>query len=125
MPRIERHPGLEICPNFASPHYDPLRTLITNTGATEEEAITQLTEAWNQENQARKEAWEQLDEEDQQAADEADRLARELEQNELDTARREREKKKTEDQRLRRQLLRRLLHHSLSVHLRHQQTRKF
>lgn len=94
MPRIERDPGLEICPNFASPHYDPLRTLITNTGATEEEAITQLTEAWNQENQARKEAWEQLDEEDQQAADEADRLARELEQNELDTARRECEKKK-------------------------------
>jgi hypothetical protein len=64
MPRIERDPGLETCPNFASPHYDPLHILITNMGATEEEAIAQLAEAWNQENQARKEAWEQQVEED-------------------------------------------------------------
>ena len=94
MPCIERNPGLEVCPNFASPHYDPLRTLITNTGATEQEAIAQLAEAWSQENQARKEAWEWQVEEDQQAVNEEDCLTRELEQEELDTAYHEREKKK-------------------------------
>jgi hypothetical protein len=57
MPCIERDPGLETCPNFASPHYDPLHTLIANIGATKE-ALTQLTTAWNQENQVRKEACE-------------------------------------------------------------------
>jgi hypothetical protein len=39
MPHIERDPGLEICPDFTSPHYDPLHNLITNAGATEEEAM--------------------------------------------------------------------------------------
>ena len=58
MPQIKRDPGLEVCPNFTSPHYDPLRDLLTNAGATVEEALTQLTEVWNQENQERKEAWE-------------------------------------------------------------------
>ena len=58
MPHIERDPGLEICPDFTSPHYDPIRTLITNTGATEEEAVAQLTRVWDQENHMRKEAWE-------------------------------------------------------------------
>jgi hypothetical protein len=57
MPQIERDPGLDICPDFASPHYGPLRNLLTNAGATEEEALTRLTESWNQENQARREGW--------------------------------------------------------------------
>ena len=94
MPHIERDPGLNICPDFASPHYGPLRNLLTNAGATEEETLTQLTESWNQENQVRKEAWECQVEEDQQVADEADRPARELEQGELDTALCKREKKR-------------------------------
>ena len=94
MPRIERDPGLDICPDFASLHYGPLRNSLTDAGATEEEALTRLTESWNQENQARREAWEHQVEEDQQVADKADCLARELEQDELDTARREREKKR-------------------------------
>jgi hypothetical protein len=91
---MERDPGLETRPDFTSPHYDPLRALIVNTGATEEQAITQLTNAWNQENQARKETWDRQVEEDQQAANEAERQAREQEQDELATARREREKKR-------------------------------
>ena len=94
MPRIKRDPGLNICPDFASPHYGPLRNLLTGAGATEEEALTSLTESWNQENQARREAWERQVEEDQQMADEVDHLARELEQDELDTAHCEREKKR-------------------------------
>jgi hypothetical protein len=94
MPCIERDPGLDICPNFASLHYGPLCNLLTNAGATEEEALTRLTESWNQENQARREAWEHQVKEDQQVADKADCLARELEQDELDTACCEREKKR-------------------------------
>jgi hypothetical protein len=58
MPCIKRDPRLKVCPDFAGPHYDPLHTLITNTGATEEEAVAQLTQVWNLENYTRKEAWE-------------------------------------------------------------------
>ena len=72
----------------------PFCTLITNTGATEEEAVARLTRVWNQENHARKEAWAWQLKEDQQAAGEEDRLARELEQNGLDVAHHECEKKK-------------------------------
>jgi hypothetical protein len=86
MPRLERDPGLDICPDFASPHYGPLCNLLTNAGATEEEALTRLTESWNQENQVRREAWEHQVKEDQWVADKVDHLARELEQDELDTA---------------------------------------
>jgi hypothetical protein len=94
MPRIKRDSGLDICPNFISPHYGPLHNLLTDAGATEEEALTRLMESLNQENQVGREAWEHHIEEDQQVADKADHLARELEQDELDTACHETEKKR-------------------------------
>jgi hypothetical protein len=85
---------LEIPPNFASAHYDPLHAIIVNTGATEEEALTQITGAWQQENEARREAWDLQIQEDQVAQEETDRLVREIIQEEEDTTRREREKKR-------------------------------
>jgi hypothetical protein len=94
MPRIERDPRLEIPPNFASAHYDPICAIIVNTGATEEEALTQITGAWQQENEARREAWDLQIQEDQVAQEEADQLVREIIQEEEDTARREHEKKR-------------------------------
>lgn len=95
MPRIERDPHLETPPDFASAHYDMLRTLLVNAGATEEDALTQITNAWQQENEARRAAWDHQVEEDQLAQEETDRLAREQEQDEQEAARREREKKKS------------------------------
>ena len=76
-------------------HYDMLRTLLVNAGATEEDALTQITNAWQQENEARRAAWDHQVEEDQLAQEETDRLAREQEQDEQEAARREREKKKS------------------------------
>ena len=94
MPPIERDPHLEVCPDFASAHYDPLRALIINAGSTEEEAVAQMTNAWQQENEARREDWNHQIEDEQRAREEADQLARQQEQEEQDAARREKEKKK-------------------------------
>jgi hypothetical protein len=94
MPPIERDPHLEVCPDFASDHYTPLRTLIINAGSTEEEAVLQISNAWQQENQARREDWNRQIEDEQRDREEADQLARQQEQEEQDRARREKEKKK-------------------------------
>lgn len=94
MPRIEQDPNLELCPDFTSVPYDPLRALMVNAGSTEEEAVNQLADTWRQENQIRREAWQQQVEEDQLAIDEADRLIREQEAEERDATCRECEKKK-------------------------------
>jgi hypothetical protein len=94
MPRIEQDPHLEVCPDYASIHYTPFRDLIINTGATQEEAVVQMVGAWQQENEARREAWNQQLEEDQNALVENERLLREQEEQEQELARRKREKKK-------------------------------
>jgi hypothetical protein len=94
MPPIERDPHLEVCPDFASDHYGPLSALVINAGSTKEEAVVQMTNAWQQESQARREDWNCQIEDEQHDHEEADQLARQQEQEEQDLAQREKEKKK-------------------------------
>lgn len=94
MQRIERDPHLEVCPDFASDHYENFRALIVNAGATEEEAVAQLTNAWQQENEVKKAAWNAQVEEDQQLLLAAEQQARQIQQEEQEAARREKEKKR-------------------------------
>ena len=94
MPPIEQDPHLEVCPDFASDHYGPLHALIVNAGSTEEEAVVQMTNAWQQENEARREDWNCQIEDKRCACKEADQLTRQQEQEEQDMAQCEKEKKK-------------------------------
>jgi hypothetical protein len=77
-----------------SDHYGPLHALIVNAGSTEEEAGVQMINAWQQENEARREDWNCQIEDEQCAHKEADQLARQQEQEEQDMAQHEKEKKK-------------------------------
>lgn len=92
--RIERDPHLEVCPDFSTAHYNALRTLIVNTGATAEEATGQMRQAWELQNAEKRELWILQAEADKQARDEVERLAKEQENQEKELARRERDKKR-------------------------------
>ncbi|KAG5638180.1 hypothetical protein H0H81_001382, partial [Sphagnurus paluster] len=56
--QIERDPSLEICPDFSSQHYEPMRRLMRNAGSSDEEAAEAMKQAWEQQNLERREAWQ-------------------------------------------------------------------
>lgn len=92
--RLLRDPHSEVCPDFSTAHFDVLRTLIVNAGATEEEATGQMRQAWEHQNAEQCEVWNQQVKANNLLRDEADRRAQEEEEEERKLARREKEKKK-------------------------------
>jgi len=44
--RITQNPHLEAVPDHAGPFYDAIRTILVNTGITNEQAIETLNASW-------------------------------------------------------------------------------
>jgi hypothetical protein len=66
--RVVNNPHLEVIPDHAGPHYDVLRTTLTQNGVTEEEAIQALNNSWTLGHDARTAAWDLQVENDAAAA---------------------------------------------------------
>ncbi|KAF8164712.1 hypothetical protein B0H34DRAFT_761440 [Crassisporium funariophilum] len=77
--RLTNNPHLETLPDHSGPHYDVIRTLMTNTGMSEEEAVESLNTSWTRVHEERIQAWDQQVLEDTQEQDEQRRLAQEQE----------------------------------------------
>lgn len=99
--RITKNPHLENIPNHAEPHYDDIRTILINTGITNEQAIETLNASWTRSHEGRVQAWDQQVLEDEAALQEELRLAQEQEDQqraqrelELENEKQESEKKK-------------------------------
>jgi len=99
--RIPQDPRLEVLPNHAGPHYNAIRQIIQNSGATLEQAIQSLNESWTRTRDERIQAWDQQVLDDNAAAGEALRVRQEeeqlrlqQEQQNLENERAEAEKKK-------------------------------
>jgi hypothetical protein len=99
--RIAQNPHLEVLPNHAGPRYDALRTLLTNTGLSEAEAAQALNNTWTMAHEDRIVAWDQQVRDDAEAEEAAMHLAQDHEnellaqkERDLETERREAEKKK-------------------------------
>ncbi|KAG6812363.1 hypothetical protein H0H87_009830, partial [Tephrocybe sp. NHM501043] len=56
---LTRDPSYDICPDFTSPPFKPMRALMRATGMTDKEAVTSLQMAWVMQNNAERERWEQ------------------------------------------------------------------
>ncbi|KAF5373263.1 hypothetical protein D9615_007475 [Tricholomella constricta] len=54
---LVRDPNLDICPDFDSEPFEPMRELMRNTGLTDEQAIDALREAWTTRNDQLRERW--------------------------------------------------------------------
>ena len=68
MNRIISDPALKVMPDFTSAIFLQMRTLLSNAqDITEAEAITQLSDTWTADNNARKELWAQQLHADNQA----------------------------------------------------------
>ena len=65
MPHILSDPGLEKCPNYASPIYEATRAPLVNDNTTEAQAIQFLKNIWTAGNQADKVSWQQQKEQDE------------------------------------------------------------
>lgn len=87
--RIERDPSLEVCPDYASPDFQPIRQMLTEAGRSNEEAIQSLTDTWLANNNNRKELWRLQEEVEEAQRAEQQRLRDE--QAEQERARREAE----------------------------------
>ena len=87
--RIERDPSLEVCPDFASPDFQPIREMLTQAGRSNEEAIQSLTDTWVTNNNNRKEIWHL--QEEAEAAQRAEQQRLRDEQAEQERLRREEE----------------------------------
>ena len=87
--RIERDPSLEVCPDFASPDFQPIREMLTQAGRSNEEAIQSLTDTWVTNNNNRKEIWRL--QEEAEAAQRAEQQRLRDEQAEQERLRREEE----------------------------------
>jgi hypothetical protein len=102
MPQIIQDPGIEVCPDFASPAFAPLReTIAAARQVSHEEVAQELSAAWDEDNRLRVITWQQQEAEDEQARQDTARLAQEAEDREraqqeleAETERREAEKKK-------------------------------
>jgi hypothetical protein len=102
MPRIIQDPGIEVCPDFTSPAFAPLReTIAAARQVSHEEVAQELSAAWDEDNRLRVITWQQQEAEDEQARQDTARLAQEAEDREraqqeleAETERREAEKKK-------------------------------
>ncbi|KAF8151701.1 hypothetical protein B0H34DRAFT_728648 [Crassisporium funariophilum] len=58
MPILNRDPNLDVCPDFASDPFEPMRALLRNTGLSDEAATTSLKDAWTEHNTRLREQWE-------------------------------------------------------------------
>ena len=97
MPRIPQDPNLEVRPDFASAAFDAIcMALATVEGVEVTVVATRLSDAWDMDNNARREAWAE-----QERVDEADaakaRLTREADKlQELKEIRKDKETEKKE-----------------------------
>ena len=55
--RITQNPHLEIIPDHAGPHYDAIRTILINTGITNDQAIETLNTSWTLSHEEYVQAW--------------------------------------------------------------------
>ncbi|GLB43995.1 putative tyrosine recombinase [Lyophyllum shimeji] len=69
--RLERDPTLDVCPDFSSEHFEPMRALMRNNNLTDEQAIEALTQAWTQQNADLRARWTRQVEEEQARAEAA------------------------------------------------------
>ena len=97
MPRITLDPSLEVRPDFTSEAFDAICTALATAEGIEKEAVAaQLADAWDADNNTRREAWADQVREDEAAAAEA-RLVHEADQlRELEELRKEEEAEKKE-----------------------------
>ncbi|KAG1792976.1 uncharacterized protein HD556DRAFT_1309001 [Suillus plorans] len=58
MPRIINDPNLNVCPDYASPHYANARAQLVNDNVTEEQSIQLLRTIWRAANDADIDLWE-------------------------------------------------------------------
>lgn len=80
MPRINRDPTDITCPDFAGAAYAAVRQIMTDNGqVNNEQAVQQLTAAWNITHEQELEAWRQRVQVDAAEQEEVARLAREEE----------------------------------------------
>ena len=78
--RLTQNPHLEIIPDHtAGPHYDAIRTILTNTGITNEQAIETLNTSWTLAHEECIQAWNLQAIEDEALLQEEQRLAQEQE----------------------------------------------
>jgi actin-related protein len=96
---ITQNPHLDVIPDHAGPHYDDIRTILVNTGITNEQAIKTLNVSWTRSHEERIQAWDQQVIKDEAALKEErqeqeDQLRAERKQ-ELKNERREIERKKS------------------------------
>ncbi|KAF5380198.1 hypothetical protein D9615_006169 [Tricholomella constricta] len=56
---LERDPNLDICPDFDSEPFEPMRELLRNTGITNQQAIDSLRNAWVTRNDQLRDRWAQ------------------------------------------------------------------
>lgn len=85
--RIEHDPSLEVCPDYASQVFQPVRDLLIQAGRSNDEAIQTLTDTWVTDNTNRKEAWRL--QEEAEAAQRAEQQRLRDEQAELERQQRE------------------------------------
>ncbi|GLB44038.1 hypothetical protein LshimejAT787_1502220 [Lyophyllum shimeji] len=67
--RLARDPNLDVCPDFSSEPFAPMRALLQGTGLTEEEAVASLKDAWTEHNRQLRERWDREAEDRQAGAD--------------------------------------------------------
>jgi len=95
MPRIDQDPTNVPCPDFAGAVYTAIRQIMSNNGQiNNEQAVQQLTTAWNQTHAQEVKAWNQQVQTDLEAQQEQIRLAQEDEMR-----RREEDERQKEDER--------------------------
>ncbi|KAF5383221.1 hypothetical protein D9615_004780 [Tricholomella constricta] len=83
---LVRDPHLEVCPDFESEPFEPMRALMRNTGLTDEQAVEALREAWVTRNNQLRDRWVQ---EAEARAAEAEAAAQQQQQEEEERLRRE------------------------------------
>ena len=102
MPRITLDPSLEVRPDFTSAAFDAVCTAVATAEGIEEVLAAWLSDAWDMDNNTRREAWANQVREDEAAAAEA-RLAREADQlRELEELKKEEEGRRRRRRRRRR-----------------------
>ncbi|KAF5384799.1 hypothetical protein D9615_000945 [Tricholomella constricta] len=79
---LVRDPNLEVCPDFDSEPFEPMRLLMRNTGLTNEQAVDALREAWVTRNDQLRNRWDQEADARTAAAEAAERARQQQEEEE-------------------------------------------
>ncbi|KAF5377919.1 hypothetical protein D9615_006696 [Tricholomella constricta] len=80
---LVRDPNMEVCPDFDSEPFEPMRLLMRNTGLTDEQAVDALREAWMTRNDQLRDRWTQEADARAAAAEAAAQLQQQQEEEEL------------------------------------------